>query len=113
MRRDGLDQRLGESQRREEQQKRPHGQQNKLLQPHPPRVLAARLEQKPHGGPVGFAVRPPVQKMNEDGDRTQRQPPEQPRIGKAEGQQAGPQDSRHVCEMRGHVTFSPRAACAA
>ena len=74
LRHDGLHERFGKGQGREKQEQRPHGQEDELFQPHPPRVLPRRLEQKPHGGPVRFAIGPAVQKVNQDRHRPQHNP---------------------------------------
>ena len=64
----------------------PHGQEEPLLDPDPPRVLADRGQQEPHRGPGHLAVLAPVEQVDDDRHRRRAEPVDQRVVGQPQGE---------------------------
>ncbi len=84
-----LEERLGHRRDHQQDDQRPHRQQQPLLDPDPAAVLADRREQEAHRRPGHLAVLAPVQEVDQDRDRRRRQPIQERGVRESQGPDHG------------------------
>ena len=81
-----LEIRLGHRGDDQQDDQRPHRQEQPLLDADPPLVLLDRRQEEPHRRPRDLAELAPIQQVEQDRDRRRRQPVEQRQVGESQGE---------------------------
>ncbi len=87
-----LEKRLGHRRDDQEDDQGPDRQEQPLLDPQPPAILADGRQQEPHRRPGDFPVLAPIQEMDDDRHPGRRQPIQQRGVGKSQGPDADGRD---------------------